>query len=182
LLKKHHLINRPTFDAHGAVYHLKTAEEMLALADKAIKGNGMEYLVIHGVERIKPDWGYQDFWPLKQEVFIAVLDGLKERRDNGKLWITDHISMHQYEIERSSAEVRLLKIDERGIQLELKCKAEPRQYDLPLTLVTRVPADWKNASVTQGDKAKDVAVENGVIRYDAIPGDKTITVQRAEKR
>ena len=67
LLKKHHLINRPTFVDHGAVYHLKTAEEMLALADKAIAGKGMEYLIIHGVERITPDWGYQDFWPLKQD-------------------------------------------------------------------------------------------------------------------
>src|SRR5205085_11793571 len=45
VLKKHHLINRPPFTNHGAVYHLKTAEEMLALADKAVASKGMEYLV-----------------------------------------------------------------------------------------------------------------------------------------
>jgi peptidoglycan/xylan/chitin deacetylase (PgdA/CDA1 family) len=178
VLKRHHLINRPTFDGHGAFYHLKTAEEMLALADTAIKAGGMEYLVIHGVERIKPDWGYQDFWPLKQEIFVAILDGLKERQDKGKLWITDHISMHQYETERTSAEVRLLKVEGRGIQLELKCKADPRQYDLPLTLVTRVPADWKRAKVTQGKKVKEIEIENGEIRFDALPDDTPISVER----
>src|SRR5688572_10289204 len=60
LSKKHHLISRPPFTGHGAVYHKKTLEEMLALADKVIQSAGLEYLVIHGVERITPNWGYQD--------------------------------------------------------------------------------------------------------------------------
>ena len=158
LLKKHHLISRPTFVGHGAVYHLKTAEEMLALADRAIAAQGMEYLVIHGVERLTPRWGYQDMWPLKQDVFFALLDGLKERREKGKLWITDHISMHQYESERNSAEVRVLETNDRAIRLELKCKADPRYYDFPLTLVARVPADWQRARARdarrQGDRGR----------------------------
>jgi peptidoglycan/xylan/chitin deacetylase (PgdA/CDA1 family) len=178
LLKKHRLISRPTFVGHGAVYHLKTAEEMLALADRAIAKNGMEYLVIHGVERITPDWGYQDMWPLKQAVFLAVLNGLQERRDRGALWITDHISMHQYETERSTAAVRVLESNDRGIRIELKSQADPRYYDLPLTLVARVPADWKSARVTQGAKATLVPAENGAIRFDALPGADPINVER----
>jgi hypothetical protein len=182
LLKKHHLISRPTFVGHGAVYHLKTAEEMLALADRAIAANGMEYLVIHSVERITPDWGYQDMWPLKQDVFFAVLDGLKERREQRKLWITDHISMHQCETERNSAEARVLENNERGIRLELKCKADPRFYDIPLTLVARVPANWQHARVTQGGKGTVVRVENGAIRFDALPSATPINVEEEKKR
>jgi hypothetical protein len=181
LLKKHRLIERPTFVDHGAVYHLNTAEEMLALADKAIARKGMEYLVIHGVERITPDWGYQDFWPLKQTVFLEVLDGLRQRRDKGDLWITDHISMHQYETERDTAEVRLREADDHGIRLELTCRADPQVYDLPLTLVTRVASHWKYASVTQGDKTTVVAVQKGTIRFDATPGGSPIKVVEAEK-
>jgi peptidoglycan/xylan/chitin deacetylase (PgdA/CDA1 family) len=180
LLKKHGLISRPTFVGHGAVYHLKTAEEMLALADKAIARQGMEYLVIHGLERITPDWGYQDMWPLKQSVFVALLDGLKGRRDQDKLWITDHISMHQYETERSSAEVRVLESNDRSMRLELKSKADPRFYDLPLTLVARVPAHWQLASVTQGNKTTVVEIKNGAMRFDAVPGPNPITLQRAK--
>ncbi|MEI8195866.1 MAG: polysaccharide deacetylase family protein [Phycisphaerae bacterium] len=77
LLKKYHLVDRPTFAGHGAVYHWQKTEQMLALADKGIKAGDMEYLVIHGLERITPNWGYQDFWALKQEILFGVLDGLK---------------------------------------------------------------------------------------------------------
>jgi hypothetical protein len=178
LLRKHHLISRPTIVDHGAVYHLKTADEMLALADRAIADRGMEYLIIHGVERITPNWGYQDMWPLKQDVFFAVLDGLKQRREQGKLWITDHISMHQYETQRNSAEVRVLESNDRGIRLELKCQADPRYYDLPLTLVARVPAAWRHARVTQDGKATMVEVENGAIRFDALPSGTPINVEQ----
>lgn len=180
LLKKHHLISRPTFVDHGAVYHLKTAGEMLALADKAISAKGMEYVVIHGVERITPDWGYQDMWPLKQEIFLQVLDGLKERRDAGKLWITDHISMHQYETERNSAGVKVLESNAHGLRLELKCQADPKLYDLPLTLVARVPAAWKQAGVTQGGKTTVVEVVDGAIRFDAVPGGEAVEVTESK--
>ena len=176
LLKKHNLIDRPPFSDHGAVYHLKTAPEMLALADKAIANKGMEYLVIHGVERIKPDWGYQDFWPLKQEVFFQVLDGLKERSDKGELWITDHISQHQYETERTTAKVRTIAADERLIRLELNSEADPKFYDRPLTLVTQVPATWKQARVSQGEKSTKVQVANSGIRFEALPGGGVIEV------
>jgi peptidoglycan/xylan/chitin deacetylase (PgdA/CDA1 family) len=178
LLKKHHMIDRGTFAGHGAVYHWQTIEQMLALSDKAIASKGLEYLVIHGVERITPDWGYQDFWALKQDVFLPLLDALKERSDKGELWITDHISSHQYETERTSAEVRVLGVDERSIRLALKCQADPEFYDLPLTLVTRVPADWKRASVIQGSSSTIVEVANGTIRFDASPGPGEISIKR----
>jgi peptidoglycan/xylan/chitin deacetylase (PgdA/CDA1 family) len=179
LLKKHHLISRPPFTGHGAVYHKKTLEEMLALADKAIQSAGVEYLVIHGLERITPNWGYQDMWPVKQDIFLPLLDGLKERRDLGELWITDHISQHQYETERNGGEVQVVEKGPRGIQLVLKSSADPKFYDLPLTLITQVPADWKQATVTQGTTAKTVAVEKGTIRFDALPGAVPIRIQSA---
>ena len=182
LLKKHNMISRPPFNDHGAVYHLKTTEEMLALADKAIAKKGMEYLVIHGVERIKPDWGYQDFWALKQTIFLPLLDGLKERRDKGDLWITDHISAHQYETERDSAEVKLLEQNAGSIKLELKSKADPAYYDQPLTLLTHVPADWKQVQVVQGEKKSVITVEKLMARYEAIPGAGTIEIKRVEKQ
>lgn len=178
LLKKHHLIDRPTFDGHGAVYALQTADQMLALADKAIASKGMEYLVIHGVERITPNWGYQDFWPLKQEILFAVLDGLKERRDKGDLWITDHISMHQYETERSTAVVRLLQSTADDFKLELKSQADPKFYDLPITLVTKAPANWQSATVTQGQSKTTVEVNDGEIRFDAVPNGAEIVVKK----
>jgi hypothetical protein len=154
---------------------------MLALADKAITNKGLEYLVIHGVERLKPDWGYQDFWALKQDVFLPLLDALKERQDQGQLWITDHISAHQYETERNTAEVKVLEKSASKLRLELKSKADPIYYDHPLTLITHVPTDWKHARVQQGDRKSSVPVMNGSIRYEAVPGAEPIVVEQAGK-
>lgn len=181
LLKQNNMIDRPPFANHGAVYHWKTKEEILALADKAIASKGLEYLVIHGVERLKPDWGYQDFWALKQDVFFPLLDALKERQDQGQLWITDHISAHQYETERNTAEVKVLEKSASKLRLELKSKADPIYYDQPLTLITRVPTDWKQARVQQGSRKSVVAVANGSIRYEAVPGADPIVVEQTGK-
>ncbi|HSI09115.1 MAG TPA: polysaccharide deacetylase family protein [Rariglobus sp.] len=177
LLEKHHLVSRPTFDGHGAVYHQKTFEEMIALADKAIAKKGVEYLVAHGVERITPDWGYQDMWPLKQTIFLPLLDALKERSDRGDLWITDHISQYQYATERDGATVKTLKVIANGIQLELKSSADPKFYDLPLTLVTEVPAGWRTCNISQGGGTPVAATaKDGVLTFDATPNGPPISI------
>lgn len=182
ILAKHHLVSRPPFDKHGAVYYLKTAGEMLALADRAIASTGMEYVVIHGVQRIVPDWKYQDFWPLNQQVFFGLLDGLKERRDRGDLWITDHISQVQYETERTGATVRILERGRQAIRVQLATAADPAFYDLPLTLVTQVPGDWHACNISQGTNSLVVPVSNGQAKYRAVPGPDVITLQACRER
>lgn len=177
LLRRHDLIDRPTFDKHGAVYHLQTAEQMLALADRAIAAKGMEYLIVHGVERIGPNVKWQDFWALKQDVFLPLLDGLQQRQVQHRLWITDHISQHQYETERNSAELSVRSADDGALHIELTCRADPLLYRLPLTLLTQIPRDWQAARVTQDGRDLPVTVADGVIRYDAIPGGGTIVVR-----
>src|SRR5207245_1619212 len=111
LLAKHHLIERPKF--FGAMVHVKTPEQMVAVADKAIANGSVEYIVFHGVGA--------EWITTPVETFIALLDGLVARRD--QLWITDHISAHQYATERDSAEFWVVANTDRSVRLELKCKA-----------------------------------------------------------
>lgn len=177
LLKKHQLIDRPPFKDHGAVYHLKTTEEMLALADKAIAAKDMEYLVVHGVERVGPVVKYQDFWPLPQAVFFPLLDGLKERSQCGALWVTDHITYHQYQTERDNSEVKVVESSSKSIRLQLISKADAKLFDQPLTLLTAVPVSWQKCSVTQGTRQATVTVTNGSARYDALPNDAEIVLR-----
>ena len=176
ILAKHHLIDRPPFAGHGAVYHWQTTTQMLALADQAIASQGLNYLVIHGVERIKPNWSYQDFWALKQSIFLPLLDGLKERRDQGKLWITDHITAHKYETERATAKVFIEQATPREIRLRLTCDANPQLYDEPLTLITRVPTDWTACVLARSGSNTTLAVSQSRVRYDALPDGQPITL------
>lgn len=177
LLQRHDLVDRPTFDKHGAVYHLQTSAQMLALADRAVAAQGMEYLIIHGIERIGPHVTWQDFWALKQDVFLPLLDGLQQRQAQRQLWITDHISQHQYQVERDSAELSVRSAADGALHIELTCWADPLLYRLPLTLLTELPRAWPAARVTQGERDVRVAVIDGVIRYDAVPGGGTIVVR-----
>ncbi len=177
LLEKHHLIDRPPFKGHGAVYHLQTTEQMMALAEKAIGEKGMEYLILHGVERKEPDWGYQDFWALKQDVFFPLLDRLKEKSDNGELWITDHITQHKYEVQREATGVKMIGTSPTEIRLEVKCSADAKWYDGVLTFITEVPGDWKKAVISQGDAKTTAHVKDGVVRFDALPGVVVLTPQ-----
>lgn len=180
LLKQYNLIDRPPFMNHGAVYHWKTLGEMTALMDKAVAANGMEYLILHGVEQIGAQ--YQDFWALKQDVFLPLLDVLKARSDSGELWVTDHISQHQYETEREGATVRVLKTLANGIQIELKSSADPQFYDHPLTLVMRVPDAWGECNISQGETKSRATAKNGDLRFDALPNASPVSVWPAPKR
>jgi peptidoglycan/xylan/chitin deacetylase (PgdA/CDA1 family) len=176
ILASENLVDRPPFHLQGVVYHLKTAEQMLAFADKAIKEKGMEYIIFHGVERIEPKWSYQDFWALKQDIFLPLLDALKQRQDRGELWITDHISYHKYERERDGGTVKVLESTGQKIVVELSAKTDPALYDLPLTLVTEVPAEWTTVKVTQDETATIVAVNDGLVKYPAMPSGEAVTI------
>ena len=178
LLKRHRLVSRPDFRDHGAVYHLKTAADMIARADRAIATQGMEYVIFHGIERIQPDWGYQDFWAFKQTEYLALLDALKQRSDRGQLWVTDHIALHRYETTRDHAALRLISATSGAIQLELTCHADPRDYAVPLTLVVQVPADWERVRVRHASGNSLASPQAGAIRFDAAPG--KIQLERAE--
>ncbi|WP_395741551.1 hypothetical protein [Prosthecobacter sp.] len=72
-----------------------------------------------------------------------------------------------------------MKVGAGEISLELSCKADPALYDLPLTLSTQVPADWKECAATQGAGASTVPVRDGVVQYDALPNGGTITFKKA---
>ncbi len=182
LLAANNLISRGTFDGHGAVYHWQTVKQMLALADKAIASKGMEYLITHGVERRPsegdPDWGFQDFWALNKDTLRGVLDGLATRRDKGDLWITDHISQYKYQMERDNKPTfQVLKSNDTEIQLTMTGTLDQGLYDMPLTVITQVPASWVSAYITQGTKTYSVPVVHGLATYDAYPNGAAITVK-----
>ncbi len=167
LLAKHHLVPRPPVDNHAAVTHLKTAADLDRLVDTALETGGVEHVIFHGVGG---DW---IVFPLPE--FTAFLDRLAAEREH--LWVTGHMPAHMYQTERDTAEVRVLESSNRQMRLELLCKADPKLYDFPLTLVTRVPDEWKQCQVAQGANTEVVLTSDGLIRYDAVPNAGPITIR-----
>ena len=128
--------------------------------DLALARGEMGHLDFHGVGG---DWHVTSM-----DWFLALLDKLEANRE--LLWITDPISWHKYLTERKAAAVKVLAGDSRQIRLQLACTTDPVLYDLPLTLATRVPPEWKSCLVTQGPAKSSVPAVNGVVRYPAMPG------------
>ncbi|MFA6288968.1 MAG: polysaccharide deacetylase family protein [Opitutaceae bacterium] len=169
VLAKNHMIERPQFI--GPPFQLKTVAEMNKWVDTAIETGDMKHLVFHGVGG---DWLIT---PL--DYFAAVLDKLDANRD--QLWLTTPLSWHQYLTERKTAVARELSSDKALIRIALTSEADPAFYDFPLSLATRVPADWKNVLVQQGKSSQTVPSTNGLVRYEAIPGAGEITLKPASK-
>tara|TARA_R100000027_G_scaffold2734_4_gene2662 strand:+ start:2995 stop:4035 length:1041 start_codon:yes stop_codon:yes gene_type:complete len=174
VLAEDNMIKRPTFRDHGAVYHLQELNEMTALADEAIATQGTEYLILHGVERIGSKW--QDFWALKQEIFLPLLDYLAEKQATNELWVTDHISWHQYKTEREAASISVLQADEESIELELSASVDPVLYDYPLTLITQVPNAWTECRIIQGEVISQATPSDGKLTYDAFPNGPAVQI------
>jgi hypothetical protein len=169
VLAKHHLIDRGTFNGHGATVHFKTADDVLKIVDKAIKDGSLEYVVFHGVG------GDYITFPLDQ--FTILLDKLAARRE--QLWITGHIAAHKYAAERETAEAKVLEAGEKQIRLSLTCKADPALYDTPLTLVTQVPQRWDKCEIIQGEKTITQAAKSGTVMFEAMPDGKPIVIRPA---
>ncbi len=164
-LEKHHLIDRPPFA--GPPINYKTSEETLASVDKALAKGEMGYLVFHGVGG--------DWLVTPMEWFTALLDKLEQHRD--EIWITDCASWKKYTSERDTAEVKVVESGSNRIRVALSTKTDPILYNEPLTLSTKVPANWKNCTVTQGQAKASAMVQDGVARYSAIPGAGEIILQ-----
>jgi peptidoglycan/xylan/chitin deacetylase (PgdA/CDA1 family) len=160
VLAKNNLVRRPEFGGHGGGIAYHTAADVLAAADRGISNGTPEYIIFHGVGG---DWLV---FPLPE--FIQLLDGLEARRNS--LWIADTISVHKYETARAKAQVKFKQDGPDQIRVLLTADVNLALYDQPLTLITKVPADWKKCQVTQGNTRATVAVEDGTARYDALPG------------
>jgi len=169
VLAEHHLIDRGDFRGHGAMFHVRTADEMTVLADTALAKGGVEYIVFHSIGR--------GTIPTPEPIFMEFLDKLEARAD--RLWLIDHISAYKYEQERQGAQVQVLEASDARIRLELKSPADPQLFDYPLTLITQVPAKSSQYHVTQGAQKSVVPVVNGTIRYDALPNSLPIVIQPA---
>lgn len=165
VLAKLNLIERPSF--WGPPFHQKSKEEVLKVVDQALAKGDMGYLDFHGVGG--------DWLVTPMDWFIPLLDKLDANRD--LIWVTDPISWHKYLTERKAAEAKTLAADAKQIRVQLACTADPALYDLPLTLATRVPPEWKSCTVTQGAAKSTVPAVNGVVRYSALPGTAEIVLK-----
>ena len=109
--------------------------------------NNWLVLVFHGVDGI----GYE---ALPHELLEEYFMYMKQHED--KLWIATFADVTKYMRERTNATVNG-KETGNTITVNLAHSLDKSMYDIPLTLRTYIPADWKQVQVKQGDKTQTVS-------------------------
>jgi peptidoglycan/xylan/chitin deacetylase (PgdA/CDA1 family) len=128
-------------------------------------------LVFHGVDGVG--------WEPKTGAELAEYFGyIKSRED--RIWVTNFRDGVKYMRERMAARVDTAR-QGGTIRVELRHDLPAGLYDLPLTLKTTVPSDWRSVEIRQGERtAMADAVRDGdgaYVLYHAVPnaGPMTIT-------
>jgi peptidoglycan/xylan/chitin deacetylase (PgdA/CDA1 family) len=127
-------------------------------------------LVFHGVDGV----GWE---ALPGSMLKEYFEYIKSKEQQA--WIATFADVAKYVRERMNADVKTNERD-GGLSVELTHSLDKQMYNLPLTLKTYVPSEWKQAQVKQGGNSQNVPVnkdDNGsFVTYRAAPNKETIEV------
>lgn len=165
-LKKHKLLLRPETGGHWGQINHKTGAELITHIDKGLKNGNFEYCMFHGVGG---EWLSIDL-----PAFVELADALVAKRD--QLWISDTISIQKYETERATAKA---SVEKKGAELHVtvKCDADAVLYNEPLTVIAKVPSDWKKCQAIQGSTKAEITIANGQAMFDAVPNGEVVVLK-----
>jgi peptidoglycan/xylan/chitin deacetylase (PgdA/CDA1 family) len=146
--------------------------EMEGWIAATIKNNGWLLLVFHGVEGI----GWEALPGARLEAYF---DHIKAR--DARLWTATFQDAFKYVRERMNARLES-SAGPDAISVSLVHGLDQRVYDLPLTLLTEVPAAWKTVDLQQGGMKTELAVQRqgavAFVRYRALPNAAAIVIAR----
>src|SRR3954447_10605332 len=106
-------------------------------------------LVFHGVDGL----GYE---PLPHELLDTYFQYIKRHEDS--LWVANFSDVAKYMRERMHASINADKTGDRVI-IHLQHSLDAKTYDIPLTLKTYVPDEWKKVEVKQNDLKKQYTTQ-----------------------
>jgi len=121
---------------------------MKSWVDTAIAHNNIWLvLVFHGVDSV----GWE---ALPHEMLQEYFEYIKQREDT--VWTATFGDVTKYMRERKNATLKWNQTGDK-ISINLTHSLDNSKYNIPLTLRTYVPADWKEVQIKQGDKIQNVS-------------------------
>jgi peptidoglycan/xylan/chitin deacetylase (PgdA/CDA1 family) len=130
-------------------------------------------LVSHGVDGI----GWE---PKTHEEIKEYLEYMKSKE--ASLWIATFQDVTKYMRERAHGEVRSYR-DGNALSVILRDDLTDLSYDLPLTLKTYVPTDWRGVETSQGKRTTRAEVlhdqAGAYVLYQAVPNAEVVRLTLA---
>ena len=148
-------------------------ELMKSWIDKtAAQGNIWLVLVFHGVDGI----GWKPKTSAELKDYFAYINSKKP-----DLWVATFQNVAKYIRERSQGTVTSYR-DGEIISVVLRSGLTELSYDLPLTLKTYVPSEWKTVEIRQGERTRQVKVvranDANYVLYQALPNSEVVRLSR----
>ncbi len=129
-------------------------------------------LVFHGVDGI----GWEPKTGAELDEYFRSIKSLESR-----IWVATFEDVAKYMRERMAARVTTVRTG-RSIEVDLRHDLTAGIYDLPLTLITRVPSGWRSVEITQGDRTTRVTsardARGAYALYQAVPNAGPVTLAR----
>ena len=127
-------------------------------------------LVFHGVDGV----GWQPRTGADLKEYFGYIKSKQDR-----VWVATFQDVAKYMRERMHATVASYQHG-NIISVVLRDDLKDIRYNLPLTLKTHVPANWRSVEVRQGDRVTSVETTEdktfGCVNYQALPNAETITL------
>jgi hypothetical protein len=146
---------------------------MTSWIDTSIHYNIWLVLVFHGIEGI----GWE---ALSTETIQNYFNYIKG--NEGNIWVATFQDAYKYIRERMNSTVCESK-DDNTVIIELKNDLNKTIYDIPLTLKTNIPRDWKMVQFQQGETLKVInSIAKGkhnYLIYNVIPDSGSIRLSKA---
>ncbi len=139
----------------------------------AAPGNIWLVLVIHGVDGI----GWEPLPAAELKEYFSYIDSKKQN-----LWVATFQDVAKYIREREHGSVASYS-DGEDITVVLRSALTDLSYDLPLTLKTYVPEEWKTVEVRQRERTQAMdaieAAGSRYVLYQAEVNSQVVTLSRA---
>ncbi|MDN3687773.1 polysaccharide deacetylase family protein [Cyclobacterium jeungdonense] len=126
-------------------------------------------LVFHGVNGI----GWEPRTGKELEDYFEYINDRREQ-----IWVATFADVTKYIRERESAKIESV-VNGKSIKVTLSSNLDPNVYDVPITLKTYVPKNWKSVSINKDrviDEVKSDSLGN-YITYSAFLGENEVILE-----
>ena len=159
-------------------YHLRwqhansncTVESMKAWIDSVIEERKGQIELWHGVDG-------EGSSPVPSSVATNHFKYVASKKDD--LWVATFNEAVQYLREKQNSEIKINVNSDKNLEVCINHNLPEDLFNYPLTIRTRVPADWQTVKVTQGNKVQTVNVKSRHILYDVIPDGNTVLIEKS---
>ena len=146
-----------------AIFDDTTLASMNSWINTAIANRQWVCEMWHGIGDDASSWGGNT----TTEITDAHLAYVKQKMDDGMLWVTTLDEAGIYSYQRANTQINKISQSDTEIKISITDELNDEIFDAELTINVPLPNGWNSASVTSGGNTINANIKNGVLSFNA---------------